>query len=281
MSFPQNLHTHTTFGDGKNSPEVMVQGAIRAGCLSLGFSEHSPLPPDIDAEGWSMAYSDVAAYRREILRLRNAYAGKIDIFLGLEQDLDSPLPDEPYDYRIGSVHSVWADGFCLSVDASAEAFDQAVREHFGGDYFAFARSYFLREAEIVRLTQCQIVGHFDLLTKFNEGGCRFDESDPRYRNAALDTLHALLDQNVIFEINTGAMSRGYRSTPYPAPFLLNAIRQIGGRVCISSDSHSADSIVHAFPLAAEFAQNCGFQEVWVLGQDGFHCVDVNAYRGPL
>ena len=25
-----------------------------------------------------------------------------------------------------------------------------------------------------------VIGHFDLVTKFNEGGCMFDESDPRY-----------------------------------------------------------------------------------------------------
>ena len=81
----QNLHTHTVFGDGKNTAEEMVLGAIRAGCGSLGFSEHSPLPPEADPDRYTMA--NVPAYRQEILRLRagdevivqakNLYDGKV------------------------------------------------------------------------------------------------------------------------------------------------------------------------------------------------------------
>ena len=81
-----------------------------------------------------------------------------------------------------------------------------------------------------------------------------------------------MERDVIFEINTGAISRGYRTAPYPAPFLLEAIRQKGGRVCITSDSHSADTIVHAFPHAAALAEAAGFRETWVLAKDGFQPV---------
>ena len=218
----QNLHTHTVFGDGKNTPEEMVLGALSSRCASLGFSEHSPLPPAADPDGWTMKETEVGAYRAEILRLREKYRGKIDIFLGLEQDFDSPPPAEKYDYLIGSVHSVAAGGRLLSVDNTRENFVQAVREHFGGDFFAFARAYYRRMAAAAEKTGCQIAGHFDLVTKFNEGGRFFDEADPRYRSAALEALEAVMERDVIFEINTGAMSRGYRSAPYPAPFLLEA-----------------------------------------------------------
>ena len=142
----QNLHTHTVFGDGKNTPEEMVLGALSSRCASLGFSEHSPLPPAADPDGWTMKETEVGAYRAEILRLREKYRGKIDIFLGLEQDFDSPPPAEKYDYFIGSVHSVAAGGRLLSVDNTRESFVQAVREHFGGDFFAFARAYYRRMA---------------------------------------------------------------------------------------------------------------------------------------
>lgn len=279
MSFPQNLHTHTVFSDGKHTPEEMVLGAVRAGCASLGFSDHSPMPPAADPDGWSMKPEKVPAYRAEILRLREAYAGMPEIFLGLEQDIDSPPPEGAWDYLIGSVHGVWADGCYLPADESAEAFDRAVREHFGGDCLAFVRAYYRRMAEAAGQINCGIVGHFDLITKFNEGGCRFDEGDPRCRAAALEALEALMERDVIFEINTGAISRGYRTTPYPAPFLLEAIRQRGGRVCITSDSHSADTIAHAFSQAAALAESCGFREAWILTKDGFQPVDLAVYRG--
>ena len=116
------------------------------------------------------------------------------------------------------------------------------------------------------------MGHFDLVAKFNEGGRFFDQDAPRYRRAALEALEAVMGRDVIFEINTGAMSRGYRSVPYPAPFLLEAIRQRDGRVCITSDSHSADTIVHAFPQAAALAEAAGFRETWVLTKGGFRPV---------
>lgn len=278
MNFPQNLHTHTVFSDGNHTPEEMVLGAIRAGCASLGFSDHSPMPPAADPDGWSMKSEEVPAYRAEVLRLREAYAGKLDIFLGLEQDIDSPPPEGTWDYLVGSVHGVWAGGCYLPVDDSADAFDQAVREHFGGDCLSFVRAYYRRVAETAGQIKCDIVGHLDLITKFNESGCRFDEGDPRYRAAALEALGALMERDVIFEINTGAISRGYRAAPYPAPFLLEAIRQKGGRVCITSDSHSADTIVCAFPQAAALAESCGFREAWVLTKHGFQAVDLAVYR---
>ena len=112
----QNLHTHTCWGDGGSTAEEMALGAISSGCTSLGFSEHSPLPWGTD--GWAMAEADTAAYRAEILRLKKRYAGRLEIFLGLEQDMDSPLTQGPWDYRIGSVHSLWGGGVYLSVDRS-------------------------------------------------------------------------------------------------------------------------------------------------------------------
>ncbi len=277
--FPQNLHTHTIFSDGKNTPEEMALGAIRAGCRSLGFSEHSPMPAAADADGWSMEAARETAYRAEVLRLRGAYQDRLEIFLGLELDADSPAPELPYDYLIGSVHGIWRDGCYLSIDASAEEFVRNVREHFGGNCYAFAAACFEREAAFLPRCGCQIVGHFDLVTKFNEGGRFFDESDPRYVRAALEALEAVMERDVIFEVNTGAISRGYRTAPYPAPFLLRAIRERGGRVCITSDTHSDGTVACAFSQAAELAASCGFREAWVLTGDGFRPVELAAYRG--
>ena len=274
----QNLHTHTVFGDGKNSPEEMVLGAIRAGCRSLGFSEHSPLPQDADPDGWSMEAAQEPVYRSEILRLREAYQDRLEIFLGLELDADTPVPELPYDYLIGSVHGIWRDGRYHSIDAGEEEFVKNVREHFGGDCYAFAAACFERAAEFLSRCGCQIVGHFDLVTKFNEGGKLFDENDPRYVNAALEALETVMKQDIIFEINTGAISRGYRTVPYPAPFLLKAIQKKGGRICITSDTHSAGTITYAFPEAAALAESCGFREAWVLTKDGFQPGGLEKYR---
>ena len=41
MKYRQNLHTHTTFCDGKDTPEELVEAAIAKGFDSIGFSGHS------------------------------------------------------------------------------------------------------------------------------------------------------------------------------------------------------------------------------------------------
>lgn len=271
----QNLHTHTVYGDGKNTAEEMVLGAIRSGCAALGFSEHSPFPPVGTHDGCSLLPDRVNDYRAEVLRLREQYRGQLDIFLGMEQDIDSLPPEQPYDYLIGSVHNLRTDdGKWLPVDWNAEKLLQYAEEYFSGDCLAMAEAYYRLEAEVVKKTGCQIVGHFDLVTKLNGDGRLLDENAPRYRKAALEALSALLEHDVIFEINTGAISRGYRTAPYPAPFLLKAIREKNGRICITSDTHSSQTITCAFPMAAELAAACGFQEIWNLTEDGFQPVSL-------
>ena len=46
----QNLHAHSVFCDGKNTPEEMIRACMAAGMDSAGISIHSPLP---FANGWA------------------------------------------------------------------------------------------------------------------------------------------------------------------------------------------------------------------------------------
>lgn len=271
----QNLHVHTTFCDGKNTAEEMVLGAIAADCGSMGFSGHTYLPFD---DSWTMAADTILSYRQEVLRLQEKYREKIEIFLGLEQDYWSDSPEEPWDYRIGSVHCLGPEQEYCSVDSSLEDVSKSIQKYFDGDALAFAEDYYRLVAQVADRTGCQIIGHLDLVTKFNEGNRLFDEDSPRYRAAALAAVEALLKQDVIFEINTGAMARGYRRVPYPAPFLLEAIQQGGGRICITGDSHSADHLLYGYCQAAALARDCGFREIMVLTVEGFRPVSLAEFE---
>lgn len=113
-----------------------------------------------------------------------------------------------------------------------------------------------------------ILGHIDLITKLNQDGAFFDETAPRYRGAALTALHAADPAVTPLEINTGAVRRDYRKTPYPAPFLLKEWRAMGGMVILTSDAHSADAILFGYDLAAEVALAAGFTETAILTKDG-------------
>ena len=41
-----NYHTHTTWCDGKDTPEAVVVAAIEKGFYAIGFSSHAMLPED-------------------------------------------------------------------------------------------------------------------------------------------------------------------------------------------------------------------------------------------
>ena len=268
----QNLHTHATFCDGKNTPEEMVRAALSLGMDALGFSSHAPCPVPGDDAG--MRPEQVSAYRAEVLRLREQYAGRLEIFLGLEQDYFFFPNQESWDYVIGSVHYVEKDGTYLGVDYSEAVFLQNVEQHYGGDFYAFAEDYYRLVGEIPERTGCQIVGHFDLITKFNEGDKLFDTGHPRYVDAAMAALDRLAERDVICEINTGAMSRGYRTAPYPAPALLRAMRERHVPICITSDCHSRANLLCAFVQAAELARSCGYREQMVLTRRGFEAAEL-------
>lgn len=264
-----NLHTHTSFCDGKNSPEEMIWSAVEKGFDVLGFSGHSYTPFD---ETYCMSLENTRRYQKEVRRLAETYRDQICIFCGIEQDIYSDQPTEPYDYVIGSVHAVYREdgrsGRYIYVDSDLAALKEAVSELYGGDYLALAEDYFSIVSQVVHKTGCQIVGHFDLLTKFNEQEHLFDESHPRYKEAVHQALSKLLQADPIFEINTGAMARGYRTSPYPSPSILRSIYQAGGRITINSDSHSASSLDFGFEAAREAARSCGFSVFWTMDEHG-------------
>ena len=95
-------------------------------------------------------------------------------------------------------------------------------------------------------------------------GCFFNEEDPAYQAAALEALHAADPDATLLEINTGAMSRGYRDTPYPALFLLREWRAMGGRIILTADAHRASAIVWAYGPGGGAGPGRGFREHTLL-----------------
>ena len=240
-----NYHTHTCFCDGKNTPEEMVQEAIRLGCREIGFSGHSHTPFD---DSFCMSKENTLAYRSAVRAVQEKYGDKIKIYLGIEQDYHSPESTEGYDYIIGSVHYVEKDGIYLSVDESKRTQIAMVNQYYGGDFYSFAEDYYELVADVYRKTRCHIIGHFDLITKFNRDGDLIDPQHPRYRAAAQKALDALLDSPAILEVNTGAMSRGYTTEPYPSRDILRQWLAAGKEIIFSSDCHSKDHILYGYDV---------------------------------
>lgn len=253
-----NIHTHTTFADGRDTPEQMARAAAALGFHTLGFSEHG----HADYDDVSMPAEKEAVYRAEILRLQREYAGRMDILLGYEHDWLAPADVSPYDYVIESVHYVPVGDALFCVDDTRERLLRAARELYGGDMYALCRDYFATVCRSIEGTDAAVLGHIELIMKFNEHRDLFDDADPRYLGPALECAELAGRSGRFVEINTGAIARGYRTHPYPGPAMLRRIRECGGRILLSSDCHNSDYLTCHFAEALELAKCCGFKTAW-------------------
>ena len=257
-----NLHTHTVFSDGTCTPEEMAQAAIEKNMLSLGFSDHSPMDHDLT---YCVKHQALPAYCREIRRLKEKYKDQIEIALGLEMDslTSSCVCRADYDYVIGDCHYVHTSDGPMSIDHCIEGQLHVLREYFSMDGAAYSKSYFRTYVHDMKKMKPDILGHFDLTVKFG----LIREDDPAFLSAAREALSAALEITPVIEMNTGAMARGLRSVPYPAPYLLDTVRGCGGKFILSSDCHAAENLIFAFDEARQLLIAHGFDSmiVWKNG----------------
>lgn len=265
MNTLQNLHQHSTFCDGNDTPEEVVLEAIKKGFGGIGFSSHCYMPYTT----YSMTQESTKDYCKEINRLKGVYADQIDVFLGLEYDPCCPDRPEGYDYLIGSVHGLYLDGQDYEFDGIPAHYSHMVDTHFGGNGLAFAKEYYRQLAQLPDKAPIDIIGHYDLITRYYEQQPLFDWNDKAYRNAAIEAAEALAGRVPLFELNTGAVARGNRTTPYPQDFIIKELKRLGFGVVISSDCHKKHMMDFWFEEGKEFLRSCGYTERHILTKDGF------------
>lgn len=238
-----DMHIHSSFSDGEDLCEDIVKEAVLRGFKSIGFSEHSFVP--FDAEG-TLLLENTEAYKKEVLRLKEKYAGQINIYTGLEMDFFSGLDRAGYDYIIGSSHYVKVGGEYMCVDYSVDNFEKGVKKYFGGDYFKCCEAYYETVSEIYEKTHCDIVGHFDLVSKFNDVLAFIDEESDAYMDMVKSAAERIVKKCSVFEINTGAVARGNKREPYPSKRIMKLLSDMGASFILSSDAHKKENIAYGF-----------------------------------
>ena len=261
-----NAHTHTTFCDGSATAEDMVQAAIKQGFTTLGFSSHSYYPKTLD---YGMSPESTLAYIQEINRLKPLYADTITLRLGLELDYYSDVDLTPYEYIIGSVHHYLdpETGKFHSYDHTADLFKELLHEAFHDDILSLARTYYGQVTELITTRKPDIIGHFNLITKYNMKYHLVDETDPAYQKIAYEALLTCAATGAITEINTGAIGRGHAQVPYPNREMLRLLCEHHYPVMITSDCHSTSQLTAGFDIALQLVQDVGYRSIMVMGKD--------------
>jgi histidinol-phosphatase (PHP family) len=269
-----NYHSHCDFCDGKRPASEMALAAFERGFLSFGFSSHAPLP---FGSGWHMKAPSLEAYAAEIRRLGRLYEGRMEIPLGLEIDFVEGIRDAGrgnfggigLDYAIGSVHYLDPGKTCdpadmFTVDGPIEEFERGLARWYKGRIDALVRDYFAAVRAMIEKGGFDILGHLDLVRKNNWKSRFFDEGAAWYKAELSLTAECLSGRELIVEVNTGGMSRGYTSSPYPDLSALSELGRRGVKATICSDAHEPRS-VDAFYLEARDALiAAGYRETSAL-----------------
>lgn len=263
-----NLHTHSTFSDGKNTPEEIVLYAIENGYKAIGFSDHSYTDFDL-----RYCLTNENEYIAEITRLKEKYKNKIQIYLGIEEDIFSSSDKKNYDYVICSSHYFCINNKYYPIDSNYDYFKKCL-EVFNYDIVKLSTTYYEKLCDKIKEKSPDIVGHFDLITKFDEIDDSLFLVNEDYLKIADKYISQMLQNDIIFEVNTGAIARGLKSTPYPHERLLHIIKKQNGKIILSSDSHQVDTLTFLFKETKTMLKSVGFQHIYTLLDGKFQKIDL-------
>ena len=251
----------------KGSLREVVERALEAGFTHYGLSEHCPRYRDADlfeeeeelgTQGLIELFDD---YVQEARRLREEFGERLELLVGFETER---LPPEDWvsamtrlretvqpDFVIGSVHHV--DARCI--DHRKDRTD-ALAEELGGRV-ELERAYFDDLTGLVEALRPEIVGHLDLIRKFEGSDAAITED--AWPNLAR-TLEAIEAYDVVLDVNAGAHRRGL-SPVYPLPSILERARRMGIGVTLGDDSHGAHDVGVGLDACVEAITRAGYEEV--------------------
>jgi histidinol-phosphatase (PHP family) len=248
----------------------VVQRAIELGFTHYGLSEHAPRDrkEDLLVGEEDLTPADLAqtfdAYATHARRMREECAGKLDLLVGFETER---LPPQSWatrmqelrtryspDYIVGSVHDV--DG--LVIDYTAEA-TRNVADAVGGKE-ALQLRYFDAVADLVSTLRPEVVGHIDLIRKFDGPAPEFSPLVHRRIDTALEAVHAV---SGVLEVNCAPHRRGLGPV-YPLVGILKRARSMGIRVTLGDDSHGAHDVGVGLEASLRAIAEAGYQEISYL-----------------
>jgi histidinol-phosphatase (PHP family) len=276
-----NFHTHSLFCDGKGAPEEYVKKAIELNFSAIGFSSHAPMEL---SSAWNMRKELLREYIYTINLVREKYKKDIEVYCGLEVDFipgitgpkSKEISDLNLDYVLGSVHYIKneATGEYLTVDGSDEDYKRIINEFFRGDVQNFIKTYYTLIRSMIKEHRPDIVGHLDLIKKNNKDSIYFSEEKKSYHDEVIETLKIIREADCILEINTGGISRGYMSFPYPSSWILRLCKEMNIKLTLNADAHSPENLNTYFKESIEALKEIGYEKLYTLEKGVWHSVEI-------
>ncbi|KAI5285207.1 histidinolphosphatase [Ascosphaera acerosa] len=283
MPFSHHSHSGQFCGHARDQLEDCVRAAIARGMRTFCLTEHMPreeghLYPEELERGVTPA--DLAttfkAYFATAQALREKYKSRINLSIGFEgewiSDASSPaassfpclpmiqaaLQSHPADFFIGSIHHTCG----VPIDFDRAEYERARKAAGGSDEALFA-AYYDEQYAMLQALRPPVVGHFDLVRLFS------DAPDEPLRGKG--AIWARAQRNLAFvagyggllEVNSAALRKGM-AEPYPQADVCREFLRLGGRFCLSDDSHGTAQIGLNYRRVLAYLEAVGVGEVYYL-----------------
>ncbi|MDH5674376.1 MAG: histidinol-phosphatase [Myxococcales bacterium] len=258
----------------RGSLEEVVQQALAQGFTHYGLSEHCPRDrrEDLYEDEAGLIPADLERIFRDYVveaqRLREAYAGRIELLVGFETERLPPGNWEArmaeirgmanFDYVLGSVHDVGGRYIDYSPEQTA-----ALATEYGGRE-ALEVAYFDAVSDLVDTLQPDVVGHLDLIRKFDGPDAALTAGGMVRAERALEAVKAA---GAVLDVNCAAHRRGL-SPVYPLPSLLERARRMGVGVTLGDDSHGPHAVGVGLDASLSAIAAAGYRELRYLARDG-------------
>ena len=243
------MHMHTPLcKHARGEPEEYAQIAQQRGLKGIVVTCHNPTD-----DGWSpgvrMSVAEFEEYVAMVERARQAWAGRVDVRLGIESDyvpgmeawLEKLHNMAVFHHVLGSVHPHLSD---------------YQERYFDGDLEKLQRTYFEHLALAAETGLFDTIAHPDLVKNTAAGTWNFDR--------ALDFIRPCLDRiaatGTAMELNTSGLNKPSAELS-PGAAMLEEMQQRDIPVVVGADAHDPHRVAADFEVALEALRAAGYNHV--------------------
>ncbi len=268
-----DLHTHTLYSHGKDTPLAMWTAAQQKNISLYGFTEHSPRP---NAYTYTNEYRDrlmayFPQYVAEVQALKQQYPGQV--LLGIEMDwfekdqdfIRDAIAAHPYDYIIGSVHFLERWGY----DDDPADWKSLYKNQCDAHYEA----YFCTLKRMAQSGLFHIAAHIDLIKIFSLDPFNTWLAKASAQKCVGEALEAIKQAGMAMELSSAGL-RKMCAEIYPGSVIMTLAADMNIPIAIGSDAHNVDDIASHFDILEAYARRYAYtHSVWfcngVMHERGF------------
>lgn len=242
-------HMHTPLcRHARGEPEEYAERARRRNLKGITVTCHNPCPDGYSASV-RMREEQLPDYFALVERARAAYAGRVDVRLGLECDyapgfepwLEAQLGLASFSHVLGSVHPQMGE-YKARYDTAAPL-----------DY---QRVYFEHLADAAESRLFDTLSHPDLVKNIYPAEWDLDRILPDVRRA----LDRIARTGVAMELNTSGRQKDVQEIN-PGPRILAEVRERGIPVVLGSDAHEPGRVADWWEEALDLLASLRFTHV--------------------